>query len=68
MISIIGEGKQKQLFMLTATPINNSFLDLQHQIELFTQRVDAYINKTYMKVIQAPMGIKPRLTTWMQLG
>jgi len=29
--------------------------------------IDAYINKTYMKAIQAPMGIKPRLTTWMQL-
>jgi hypothetical protein len=29
--------------------------------------VDAYINKSYMKAIQAPVGIKPRLVTWMQL-
>jgi hypothetical protein len=29
--------------------------------------VDSYINKTYMKAIQAPVGIKPRLVTWMQL-
>jgi len=42
LFDIIGEGKQKQLFMLTATPINNSFLDLQHQIELFTQRDDNF--------------------------
>jgi len=42
LFDIIGEGKKKQLFMLTATPINNSFLDLQHQIELFTQRDDTF--------------------------
>jgi superfamily II DNA or RNA helicase len=42
LFEIIGEGKQKKLFMLTATPINNSFLDLQHQIELFTQRDDSF--------------------------
>jgi hypothetical protein len=29
--------------------------------------MDAHINKTYMKAIQAPIGIKPILTTWMQL-
>ena len=42
LFDIIGEGKRKQLFMLTATPVNNSFLDLQHQIELFTQRADNF--------------------------
>ena len=31
-------GTNKQLFLLTATPINNSFHDLRHVIELFTQR------------------------------
>ncbi|MCL2114573.1 MAG: SNF2-related protein, partial [Streptococcaceae bacterium] len=47
---IIGEGKKKQLFLLTATPINNSFLDLQHQIELFTQRNDNFF-------VIPPLGI-----------
>lgn len=42
LFEIIGAGKQKQLFLLTATPINNSFLDLQHQIELFTQGNDNF--------------------------
>jgi len=42
LFEVIGEGKQKQLFLLTATPINNSFLDLQHQIELFTQENDNF--------------------------
>ena len=45
-----GEGKKKQLFLLTATPINNSFLDLQHQIELFTQRDDNFF-------VIPPLGI-----------
>lgn len=37
-------GCQKQMFMLTATPINNSFLDLQHLIELFTHRQEDYFS------------------------
>ena len=41
---------QKKMFMLTATPINNSFLDLQHLIELFTHRQDNYF-------AAAPLGI-----------
>lgn len=50
LAEIIRGGKQKQLFMLTATPINNSFLDLQHLIELFTCEVDNYF-------ASAPLGI-----------
>jgi len=50
LFDVIGEGKKKQLYMLTATPINNSFLDLQHQIELFTQRDDKFFE-------MPPLGI-----------
>jgi len=50
LFEVIGEGKKKQLFMLTATPINNSFLDLQHQIELFTQEEDSFFS-------MPPLGI-----------
>jgi superfamily II DNA or RNA helicase len=42
--------KTKSLFLLTATPINNSLLDLQHMIELFTQRQPDYFKG-------APLGI-----------
>ena len=42
LFDIIGQGHEKQVFMLTATPINNSFLDLQHLIELFTQRQEDF--------------------------
>ena len=35
-------GKPKQLFFLTATPINNSLHDLRHMIELFTNGDDKY--------------------------
>ena len=40
----------KQMFFLTATPINNSFYDLMHMIELFTQREPGYFSA-------APLGI-----------
>lgn len=40
----------KQVFLITATPINNSLLDLQHLIELFSRR-----QADYFKV--APLGI-----------
>ena len=50
LFEMMGQGNQKQMFMLTATPINNSFLDLQHLIELFTHRQDDYF-------ASAPLGI-----------
>ena len=40
----------KQLFLLTATPINNKLIDLQHLIELFSQRQADYFKA-------APLGI-----------
>ena len=40
----------KQVFLLTATPVNNSLLDLQHEIELFSRRVPDYFRS-------APLGI-----------
>ena len=50
LFDMMAGGRQKQMFMLTATPINNSFLDLQHLIELFTHRQDDYF-------ASAPLGI-----------
>ncbi len=29
--------------------------------------MDAYLKKNYMRQVQAPIGVKPRLITWMQL-
>lgn len=40
----------KQVFLLTATPVNNSLLDLQHEIELFSRRQVDYFKA-------APLGI-----------
>lgn len=50
LFDMMAKGNKKQMFMLTATPINNSFLDLQHLIELFTHRQDDYF-------ASAPLGI-----------
>lgn len=40
----------KQVYLLTATPVNNSLLDLQHEIELFSRRRADYFK-------DAPLGI-----------
>jgi superfamily II DNA or RNA helicase len=47
-LSNICEGKD--LYLLTATPVNNRLLDLQHMIELFSQRKADYFKA-------APLGI-----------
>jgi SNF2 family DNA or RNA helicase len=39
-------AKGKQVFMLTATPINNRLIDLQHLIEHFTQREAGHFKDT----------------------
>src|SRR5439155_7503284 len=44
----IADGKT--LFLLTATPINNRLIDLQHMIEIFSRREPAYFSR-------APLGI-----------
>ncbi|WP_319586268.1 helicase-related protein [uncultured Desulfobulbus sp.] len=44
----LAEGKE--LYLLTATPINNKLIDLQHMIELFSRKEQAYFKK-------APLGI-----------
>ena len=36
----------KQLFMLTATPINNKITDLRHLIELFTAQREDHFSRT----------------------
>ena len=43
-------AKDKSIFMLTATPINNKLIDLQHMIELFSRREQNYFSS-------APLGI-----------
>ena len=50
LYDMINTGTKKQMFMLTATPINNSFLDLQHLIELFTGKNERFFEA-------APLGI-----------
>ena len=52
------KSEKDTLRVLTVT--ENDFLVMR-------KSVDAYINRTYMKAIQAPIGIKPGLTSWMQL-
>ncbi len=40
----------KQVFLLTATPVNNSLYDLMHLIEYFSRRIPGYFS-------EAPLGI-----------
>ncbi|MCU7192158.1 helicase-related protein [Turicibacter sanguinis] len=50
LFDVMVRGNKKQLYLLTATPINNSFFDLQHLIELFTHRKEDFFK-------QPPLGI-----------
>jgi superfamily II DNA or RNA helicase/HKD family nuclease len=43
-------GADKQVFLLTATPINNSLLDLKHQVELFTGQDDQHFQSTPLNI------------------
>ncbi|MGA2233756.1 MAG: DEAD/DEAH box helicase family protein, partial [Tepidisphaeraceae bacterium] len=42
--------EEKQMFMLTATPVNNRLIDLQHMIELFSRKQADYFK-------DAPLGV-----------
>ncbi len=42
---IEGPEAVKQVFLLTATPINNELIDLQHMIELFSRRQPDYFKR-----------------------
>jgi superfamily II DNA or RNA helicase/HKD family nuclease len=46
LYDLIGEERHKSLFMLTATPINNSLNDFKHLVELFSRGDDAYFSRT----------------------
>jgi len=52
--------ESKQVYLLTATPVNNSLLDLQHLIELFSQRQADYFKS-------APLGIHSLLGHFRKL-
>lgn len=43
---IMAIGKRKQVLLLSATPINNSIMDLYYQISIITRRDDAYFWRT----------------------
>tara|TARA_S200000501_G_scaffold142437_1_gene134488 strand:+ start:3617 stop:6802 length:3186 start_codon:yes stop_codon:yes gene_type:complete len=49
-MEFINEGNEKQIFFLTATPINNSILDLKHMIDLFTGDNDKHFNKPPLSI------------------
>ncbi len=42
LMKLLSGGKRKQVILLTATPVNNSLMDLYHQISLITAGDDAH--------------------------
>jgi superfamily II DNA or RNA helicase len=52
------QNRKKQIFLLTATPVNNSLFDLLHLIEYFTGKDRAYFQK---------LGINDTRTHFVQL-
>jgi len=52
-------SRPKQVFLLTATPINNRLTDFRHMIELFTGRDESYFART--------IGVNHLRTTFNQM-
>lgn len=46
LAKVITIGRQKQALLLSATPINNSIMDLYYQVSIITRRDDAYFWRT----------------------
>jgi len=46
LYDLIGGQRHKSVYMLTATPINNSLNDFRHLVELFSRGDDAYFSRT----------------------
>lgn len=46
LFDLIGGNRSKSVYMLTATPINNSLNDFKHLVQLFTRGDDAYFSRT----------------------
>ncbi len=46
LFELIADSPTKELFMLTATPINNSLNDFRNMVELFTRGQDDYFART----------------------
>jgi superfamily II DNA or RNA helicase len=42
IMKVLGGGKKKQVVLLTATPVNNSLMDLYHQLSLITAGDDTH--------------------------
>lgn len=45
LMKLLSGGKRKQMILLTATPVNNSLMDLYHQISLITGGDDAHFSE-----------------------
>lgn len=46
LFDLIGGGEDKSVYLLTATPINNSLNDFRHLVELFSRGDDAAFSRT----------------------
>jgi len=46
LYDLIGQGRHKSVFLLTATPINNSLNDFRHLVQLFSRDDDAHFART----------------------
>jgi superfamily II DNA or RNA helicase len=68
LYNLIGDNPKKPVYMLTATPINNSLDDFRHLVELFTRRDDRYfartlgVNSVIARIKQITRSLRERVT------
>jgi len=57
LFEILSQGRSKKVFLLTATPVNNSVVDLRRMIELFSRTSEARNDVTQEQYFAKTLGI-----------
>lgn len=55
--------------LIRSTPVTSRHRDIQDKVlSEIRERIDKHIRNTYLKQVQAPVGVKPILKAWMELS
>jgi hypothetical protein len=65
----IADGPEAIVKLIRSTPDTPRKHDIpSHTLSEIRAKVEKYIKNTYLKQVQAPIGVKPKLKAWMELS
>ena len=65
----IADGPTEIVRLIRSTPDTPRKHDIPNQtLSEIRAKVEKYIKNSYLKQVQAPIGVKPRLKAWMELS